>query len=71
MFVAVNVSFKAYPCHEVHFFAKFMQSRTYAPNCSMPGQEPFEPKKVIMLTNGFGGMIHFHKTMRADSSDLT
>ena len=29
MFVTVNVSFNAYACHEVHFVAKFMQSRTY------------------------------------------
>ena len=28
MFVMVNLSFHAYACHEVHFVAKFMQSRT-------------------------------------------
>ena len=28
MFVTVNVYFNAYACHEVHFVAKFMQSRT-------------------------------------------
>ena len=32
MFATVNVSFNAYACHEVHFVAKFMQSRTHVPN---------------------------------------
>ena len=34
MFVTVNVSFNAHACHEVHFVAKFMQSRTYVPKSS-------------------------------------
>ena len=34
MFVTVNVSFNAYACHEVHFVAKFIQSRTYVPKSS-------------------------------------
>ena len=34
MFVTVNVSFNAYACHEVHFVAKFIWSRTYVPKSS-------------------------------------
>ena len=34
MFVTVNVSFNAYACHEVHFAAKFIWSRTYVPKSS-------------------------------------
>ena len=31
MFVTINVSIDAYACHEVHFVAKFIWSRTYVP----------------------------------------
>ena len=34
MFVTVNVSFDVYACHEVHFVAKFIWSRTYIPKSS-------------------------------------
>ena len=34
MFVTVNVSFNAHACHEVHFVAKFIWSRTYVPKSS-------------------------------------
>ena len=36
MFVTVNVSFNAYACHEVHFVAKFIWSRTYVTKSSRP-----------------------------------
>ena len=31
MFLTVNVSYNAYGCHNVHFVAKFIWSRTYVP----------------------------------------
>ena len=34
MFVTGNVSFNAYACHDVHFVAKFIWSRTYVPKSS-------------------------------------
>ena len=34
MFVTINVSFNAYACHEVHFVANFIWSRTYVPKSS-------------------------------------
>ena len=34
MFVTVNVSFNTYACHEVHFVAKLIWSRTYVPKSS-------------------------------------
>ena len=48
MFVTVNVSFNAYACHEVHFVAKFMQSRTYVPKSS-------RHKVTFHLMNQLGG----------------
>ena len=34
IFVTVNVSFNSYACHEVHFVAKFIWSRTKVPKSS-------------------------------------
>ena len=84
MFVTVNVSFNAYACHEVHFVAQFIWSRTYVPKSSRH-EVTFHLKKKPSFQNDryfaffYNGLfwlakltvIHDHKTVILPEWSLT